>query len=79
MEESTTYQAILAKGEARGETQGRTTEARRIVRLLGERRFGFPDQASELTLNTITDRERLERIAARLLDAADWPDLLATP
>jgi predicted transposase YdaD len=79
MEESVTYQAILEKGVARGEVKGRTAEARRIVRLLGELRFGFPDPASELALNTITDPERFERIAGRILQAADWADLLATP
>jgi hypothetical protein len=75
MEESVTYQAILQKGEARG----RAEEARRIVRLIGEQRFGTPDPATDSALSAITDPERLERMAGRLLKAADWSDLLATP
>ncbi len=82
MEESVTYQEILQKGEARGEArgkaQGRAEEARRIVRLIGEQRFGAPDAATETALNAITDLDRLERMAARFLQADDWADLLAT-
>jgi predicted transposase YdaD len=83
MEESVTYQAILekgeARGEARGEAKGRTAEAQRIIRLLGQQRFGAPDAATEAALSGHTDPQRLERIAERILRAADWADLLATP
>jgi hypothetical protein len=87
MEESVTYQAILEKGEARGrakgealgEARGRAEEALRMVRLIGEQRFGAPDPATESALNAITDPERLERMAGRFFRAADWNDLLATP
>ena len=38
MQESTTYQAILR--------QGRVSEAQRLLALLGEARFGVPDEAT---------------------------------
>jgi hypothetical protein len=79
LEESVTYKLILARGEAKGRTEGRTEEARRLVRLLGEQRFGAPGEAAEAALDGLTDPDRLERIAGRLLQAADWDDLLATP
>ncbi len=75
MEESTTYQYILRRGEA----QGRAVEARRIIGLLGEQRFGPPLPAVDAALDAITDPDRLERVVGQLLKAAAWDDLLATP
>jgi hypothetical protein len=71
MEESVTYQAIIRKGEILGE--------RKLIQRVGRQRFGAPDAAAEGTLAAIDDRDRLERIADRLFDAASWADLLATP
>lgn len=80
LEDSTTYQLVLKRGEARGkaegEAQGRVAEARGLVARLGTRKFSSPPPAA---LDAIADRERLERIAERILDAAGWDDLLATP
>jgi hypothetical protein len=83
LEDSTTYQLILNKGvkqgEAVGEARGRTAEAQSLVLTLGTQRFGSPEPATEAAVRAIADRERLERIVARLLTATDWNDLLATP
>lgn len=49
-----------------------------IVRL-GTKRFGEPDAAQAARFATSTDLPRLQRIIDRLLDAASWDDLLATP
>ncbi|HEV3437569.1 MAG TPA: DUF4351 domain-containing protein [Gemmata sp.] len=68
-----------AEGEARGEARGRAEEARSLVLRLGAKRFGPPPAAVEATVLAISDRERLERISERILDAANWNDLLATP
>jgi hypothetical protein len=68
-----------AEGEARGEARGRAEEARSLVLRLGAKRFGPPQAAVEATVLAISDRERLERISERILDAANWNDLLATP
>ena len=85
MRDSLTYQAVLeegrAEGEARGrvegEARGRLEEARRLLRQLGERRFGPPDPAVIAALASLTDLERVERVTLRLLDAASWEDALA--
>jgi hypothetical protein len=79
MEESVTYQAIIEKGRVMGEAKGRIQEARRIVRLQGQRRIGTPDAVVESALNGIAGLERLERLAENLPTATDWTDLLATP
>ncbi len=72
MRESSTYQAIL--------NQGRVEEARNILLRLGRlRRFGEPDPTELAALTAISDTERLEAMADRILTAASWQDLLATP
>ncbi len=94
LEDSTTYQLILKRGEARGEArgkaegeargkaegeaQGRLAEARGLIVRLGTRIFGAPMPAALAALDAVADRERLERIAERIIDAAGWDDLLAT-
>jgi hypothetical protein len=83
LEDSSTYQLILNKGLTRGRTEGevagRAAEAQSLVLLLGAKRFGAAPAATEVAVRAIADRERLERIAGRLLDATGWDDLLATP
>lgn len=74
MRESSTYQAILAEGEA----QGRADEARRILLRLGRKRFGPPDARDRAALQRVRDLERLERLTDRVLDVASWGELLAT-
>ena len=49
MKESVTYQAILEEGEAKGQL----AEAKRLLRLQGESRFGPPDKPSVLALEAI--------------------------
>jgi hypothetical protein len=94
LEDSTTYQWVMAKGEARGEAKGiaqgraegkaegleigRLTEARNIVARQGTKRFGEAPQAAREALSAIADHDRLERIADRMFEATDWNDLLAT-
>jgi hypothetical protein len=88
MKESSTYQAILqegeAKGEARGEARGRVegeakgrVEGERNVLLrLGARRFGEPDAFTLETIQAITSLERLDQLNDRLLEAENWSELL---
>ena len=59
--------------------EGQIKEAQKIIRRLGRKRLGSPDEMVEFTLKAIEDLERLERIIDRLIDAPDWQDLLATP
>lgn len=82
LEDSTTYQLIFNKGanqgEARGEARGRTIEAQSLVLALGTSRFGQPDVATEAAVRGVGDRDRLERMALRVLSASGWAELLAT-
>lgn len=43
--------------------------------------FGPPDETTQVALLAVTDPERWERIADRIVadDATGWDDLLATP
>jgi hypothetical protein len=79
MEESTTYQAIIRKGEERGLQRGALLEARKTLLRLGRKRFGEPPLETAAVLEAINDLERLERMSERLLDVTTWDDLLATP
>ena len=77
MRESTTYQAILTEGR----NEGRVGEAQRMLLMLGETRFGEPDEANRGAVKAILDVERLERMTKRVLDTniQDWNGLLGTP
>jgi len=78
LDDSTTYQGILRKGEAKGLEQGMASEARRMLLLIGRKRFGAVPESAEAQLKSITDTARVERMAERILDASGWEDLLAT-
>jgi hypothetical protein len=95
IEESSTYQAILAEGVAQGRAQGkdegrvegkvegrvegRVEEARRLLLLLGQSRFGPPIPATVARVEAITSLEQIEALSLRLLHVSDWDELLATP
>jgi hypothetical protein len=81
MRESSTYQAILREGRQEGLIEGRVGEAQRMLLMLGEARFGEPDEATRGTVEAIPDVERLERMTKRVLDTSihDWNGLLGTP
>jgi hypothetical protein len=70
LEESTTYQMIV--------DEGRLQEARKILLLVGRQKLGAADPSITLVLETVKDVERLERMAQRIWQAANWQDLLAT-
>jgi hypothetical protein len=76
MQESTTYQAILKEGLS----NGRVSEAQRLLLMLGETRFGEADEAIRRSVEAILDLERLERVTRRILDSKvqDWNGLLGT-
>lgn len=87
MRDSATYQRVLAEGEVKGRTERRTegrTEGRikgekRLLLILGQQRFGPPNDRARRALVAMTNVERIERIGTRLLQAASWDDLLSTP
>lgn len=75
MEESVTYQAIIRKGEAKGEAK----EAQRILLLVGTDAFGRPDAVTKATIARLSDRERLEAMIQRVAKVKGWQELLAEP
>jgi hypothetical protein len=67
------------EGRAEGEAKSRVEEARSVILQFGAKRFGPATAEIESAVLSLGDYERLKRIRDRLLDAADWSDLLATP
>jgi len=66
MEESATYQAILAEGE------------RRLLLLMGTKRFGPPDAPTRAAIERLDSPQSLEQLSERLLEAASWEELLTS-
>src|ERR1700730_15833741 len=69
MEQSATYQAIVRRGREEGREEGRAEEARRILLLQGEAKFGPPDAATRAALESLGDLGRLEELSVRLITA----------
>lgn len=76
MKESVTYQAIIEEGEAKGKAKGEANEARKILLLQGRDRFGEPPAGAVAALDAVTDVQKLEELALRLLHASSWQELL---
>jgi hypothetical protein len=77
MNESTTYQAILAEGEARGGAEGLLRDARKIPLRTGTKRFGAPHAASKAKVESMSDMDRLEDLIDRVGSAGTWHELLS--
>lgn len=73
MEESTTYQYILQKGEERGEMRS----LRATILRQGRRKFGEPSAEQMQSLEGIANLERLQEVTDRVSDATSWEELLA--
>lgn len=88
LEDSTTYQQILKRGEQRGialgeqrgialgEQRGKLESALAITIRLGIKRFGPIPSVIETSLRAITELATLEAIGDRLLDVTSWDELL---
>src|SRR5581483_1516222 len=72
MKESSTYQYIIQEGIEQGIEQGRTQEARRLLLIMGGKRFGEPDAQAQAALDKITSPQQLEQLAARLFEVESW-------
>ena len=79
LEDSTSYQFILAKGEARGVAQGAAKASRALLLHLGGKRYGPPAAKVAAEITAVTDAARLQRLAECVLDANGWDELLQTP
>ena len=80
MKESSTYQAILdegrAEGRAKGHAEGAVAEARKLLRRLGDQRYGSPDARTASAIESIFDLDQLEHLCDRLPMAKSWKELL---
>lgn len=80
-ENSVTYQAILAegeaKGQAKGEIAGRIREAKALLLRLGTRRLRSPSVAISEQIQRIDDLPRLEALIERTMDTSSWEELLS--
>ena len=83
MKESSTYQAILEEGRAegliKGEARGALVEARKLLRIFGDRAFGAPDAQTAAAIERIDDLARLEALCNQLPSARSWQELLGQP
>jgi hypothetical protein len=77
MQESSTYQAILAEGEQRGRVSGHLEGERHLLIRQGTAKFGTPNILMRDQLEAITDAEELADLGVRLLTVTSWEDLLA--
>lgn len=71
MIESDTYLYILEQGEAKA--------LRNVLLVQGRERFGEADANVRLSVESITDLERLKRMSIKLLQVSSWQELLQTP
>jgi predicted transposase YdaD len=79
MKESSTYQAILAEGMAEGIAQGELREARKLLRIFGDSRFGPPDAQTATAIERIPDLAQLEELCQRMGAAGSWQEVLGQP
>jgi hypothetical protein len=71
MEQSATYLAIVRRGRAE--------EARRMLMLQGETKFGPADAGTRAALENISDLAKLEELGVRLVGVDTWQELLPPP
>ena len=76
MEESVVYQAILNRGVQQGTQQGAVSEARKLLLLSAQAKFGPPGAAIGAAINAITDLARLEALVPRVHTVSSWDELL---
>lgn len=73
MKESTTYQEILAEGEAKG----RVETLQEVILELGARSYGPATATVQSDIRRIRDYGRLHEILLKVGEAASWNELLS--
>ena len=64
------------EGREEGERSGALREAQSLLLLLGGKRLGTPTDAIRAAVLAIADRDRIEGLFERVLDAETWQELL---
>ena len=72
MKASSAYQAILQEGREEGQADGE----RKMLIIMGSKRFGEPDAQMQAALNNIHSPQRLEQLAIRIFEVEAWQELL---
>lgn len=75
MEDSSTYQFLIAKGER----QGALRELRKVLLLQGRDQFGEPPPEAVAAIEANHDVDRLEQLLLRLRHVKSWQELLDLP
>ena len=65
----------IDKGRAEGIDQGRADEAKSLLLKMATRRYGAPPPQIARQLDVLNDRDRLEALVERVIDASNWEDL----
>jgi len=83
IEESSVYQGILRKGEAKGRVEGlaegRIEDAREVLLRQGRKKLGPPGESIEAEITALADLDRLHDLIDRILDVSTWDELLSPP
>src|ERR1700704_5130305 len=81
MKESVTYQAIveegMEKGWIKGKLEGKLEGKRETLLRLGIKQFGAPEGSTVSVIEGISDLDLLDRLCERVLNVANWQELLA--
>jgi hypothetical protein len=67
------------EGRHEGRHEGRIEALREIIIRIGKKRFDSTNADAEAELQAIRDVERLQIYSDRILEAASWAELLASP
>ncbi len=78
IEESSVYQGILRKGEAKGCAEGLAEEARATLLRQGRRKLGPPEEGVQAQIASIADLGTLHDLQDRIEDVSTWADLLGS-
>jgi hypothetical protein len=71
MGEVSAWDSLTEEGEIKGQ--------QRTLIHLGRKKFGRADEAAEAALRSISDTDRLDRMADAILQVDSWQELLRTP
>jgi hypothetical protein len=77
IEESSVYQGILRKGEAKGRAEGEAEWIREALLIQGRKKLGPPEEKTRAQIAEIHDLDRLKLLLERILDVSSWDELLA--
>ena len=73
MRESSTFQAILEEGRAKGNVE----KAQEFVLVAGTEQFGQPDEQTQQKITSLTDPDHLKKLLIKCLKVSGWDELFS--